>query len=129
VGVLPQIVYDSSENESNPSVVGSESNQQYLVAWTQHYAISSSGGGMSVTIQYDGIAGRAISKGGELLNGTFMDAGAYVGGWDADHSAVAAGPLGDFLVVYEDTPLGESDSDINGRLWGNRIYLPLVLRD
>lgn len=129
VGTLPQVVYDSSVDESNPAVAGNESSQQYLVTWSQHYEETVSGNGFTSTLVYDGIAGRAISKDGDILNGTFMDEGSYIGGWNADRSAVAAGPLGDFLAVYEETPLGESDSDIYGHLWGNRVYLLLVLRN
>jgi hypothetical protein len=35
----------------------------------------------------------------------------------------AAGWLGDFMVVYQDTPL-TTDSGIYGHLIGNRAYLP-----
>ncbi|MCL6429711.1 MAG: hypothetical protein K6V36_02480 [Anaerolineae bacterium] len=51
----------------------------------------------------------------------------YIGGVQAGHPAVTEGRLGDFLVVYDDQPL-LGDRGIYGRLWGNRIYLPLVLR-
>jgi hypothetical protein len=33
---------------------------------------------------------------------------------------------GDFLVAFDDTPDGSRD--VYGHLWGNRVYLPLVLR-
>lgn len=51
----------------------------------------------------------------------------YIGGVQAGHPAVTEGRLGDFMVVYDDQPL-LGDRGIYGRLWGNRIYLPLVLR-
>jgi hypothetical protein len=44
---------------------------------------------------------------------------------NATHSAVTGGPLGDFLVAFDDV----TGSGVYGRLWGNRIYLPLVVRE
>lgn len=125
VGVLPGIVYDSSLDESAPAVAGNESNDQYLVTWSQHYEVDL-GGGLSYV--YDGIAGKAVSSDGHLLNGSLFDPGTELGGLSADNSAVAAGPLGDFLVTFDDTALASSRG-IYGQLWGNRIYLPLVLRN
>ena len=123
VGMLPQIVYDSPLDESAPAVVGNESSNQYLVTWSQHYEVDLGGG---ISYVYDGIAGKAVSSDGHLLNGSFLDPGTALGGLSADNSAVAAGPLGDFLVTFDDTPL-TSSRGIYGQLWGHRIYLPLIL--
>jgi len=45
----------------------------------------------------------------------------------ADHPAVASGPTGDFLVAFDRAPFGTRD--IYGQVWGNRLYLPLVLKN
>ena len=127
VGGLPQIVYDSSLDESAPAVAGNESSNQYLVTWSQYYEVDLGGGG--VFPFYDGIAGKAVSSDGHLLNGSLFDPGTELGGFRADNSAVAAGPLGDFLVTFDDTPALASSRGIYGQLWGHRIYLPLVMRN
>jgi len=41
---------------------------------------------------------------------------------------LTAGPHGDFLVAFDDDPSMSSNMDIYGRLWGNRVYVPLVVR-
>ena len=125
VGSLPLIVYDSSLNESAPAVAGNENGNQYLVTWSQHYEIDLGGGMFYI---YDGIAGKAVASDGTLLDGTLVDPGTALGGLDADHSAVAAGPLGEFLVAFDDTAL-TSSRGIYGQLWGHHVYLPLVLRN
>jgi hypothetical protein len=104
-----------------PAVAGSESSQKYLLAWTHDYKLDLGGG---LFIFFVGIAGRAVSSGGQLLGGE-----TYVGGWGADDAAVGSGPLGDFLVAFDDEPPGATlGRDIYGQLWGNRVYMPLVLR-
>ena len=123
--LLPQIVYDDSENESVPAVAGNESNDQYLVTWKQHYKVDLGGG---LFLEFDGIAGKTVSSDGHLVSGTSTDPGVWIGGMDADNSAVAAGPLGDFLVAFDDASF-LSSRGIYGQLWGNRIYLPLVTRN
>ena len=37
--------------------------------------------------------------------------------------------VGDFLIALKDVPLLASDADIHGQLWGNRLYLPVTLRN
>jgi hypothetical protein len=50
--------------------------------------------------------------------------------WDRPRSGVACAREGvNGLVAFDDEPLGATlDRDIYGQLWGNRIYMPLVLR-
>ena len=38
-----------------------------------------------------------------------------------------AGPVGGFLTAWTEMGLSAA-TDINGRLWGRRVYIPLVLR-
>jgi hypothetical protein len=59
---------------------------------------------------------------GQWGTGYWLDSGP-----GADHPAVASGPTGDFLVVFDRSPF--STRDIYGQLWGIRLYLPLVLRN
>ena len=45
-------------------------------------------------------------------------------------AAIAAGPSGDFLIAFDDNEVfGTSSRGIYGWLWGNRAYLPGVLRN
>ena len=108
------IISELTVDQTNPAVAGNESAGQYLVVWTQPSS------GMLV---YTGITGRAVSSGGALLGEE-----TYFGGWSAEYAAVASGWSGDFLVALDDQLLLASSRDIYGQLWGNRVYLPLVLR-
>jgi len=105
--------YITGEDEVRPAVAGSESNQQYLVAWTQ----STSAPAVS------SIHDLAISSGN-----SFLGAATTVNGLFADHAAVASGPVGDFLVASDD-PVIAANRDVYGRFWGNRLHLPLVLKN
>jgi hypothetical protein len=99
-----------AQDELRPAVAGSESNQQYLAAW----AMSPAG--------YPGSWSQAV-----LTSGALVDVPTVVGGVDVDNAAVAAGPVGGFLIALQDKLAG--NYDIYGRLWGNRLYLPLVLKN
>ena len=103
----------SDPDRTHPAVAGYESTGQYLVTWTEQYS----------PFLFTNVAGRAVSTGGDLLGEE-----TYVSGIFADNAAVAGGWLGSFLVAFDDMPLTAS-KDIYGRLWGNRIYLPLALRN
>ena len=105
------LVYDSGVSDVLPAVAGSESNQSYLVAWTVSPAA------------YPTICGRIVPTSGALA-----DAMKVVGGLFADYAAVARGPVGDALIAFQDT-LGTGNYNIYGRLWGNPVYLPLVVRN
>jgi hypothetical protein len=89
-------------------VTGCENSSAYFVTWTQ-----------ANTFPGD-IAGRFVSVGG-LMQPDFWLSGASA------QPAVACGPHGDYLVVYTDTPT-TSNYDIWGRLVGNRVYLPVVVK-
>ena len=108
-GTFVDVTSLGSEDTFNPAVAGNESAQQYLVAWTYD----------DPGLFGHGIFGRTVST-ANLLGET-----AIVGGTFGDHAAVASGWLGDFMVAFNDSV---SSQDIYGRLWGNRVYLPLVLR-
>jgi hypothetical protein len=47
----------------------------------------------------------------------------------ADYPSMAAGPTGDFLVAWQDhQDILQTDTDIFGQLFGNRIYIPLSIK-
>ena len=70
------------------------------------------------------VQARTLALDGMLLHDTTL-----VGGGQVYDSAVAAGPTGDYLVTFDDNEVfGTSSRGIYGRLWGNRVFLPLVVR-
>jgi hypothetical protein len=70
------------------------------------------------------IQGRTLALDGSLLSDTTL-----IGGRQVFDSAVVAGPVGDFLVAFDDNEtFGTLSRGIYGRLWGNRLYLPLLIR-
>jgi hypothetical protein len=63
------------------------------------------------------------------LDGTPLHDTTLVGGGQVFDSAVAAGGAGDYLVAFDDNEtFGSFTRGIYGRLWGNRTYLPLLVR-
>jgi hypothetical protein len=104
------------ENQTNPAVVGNENADQYLVVWTHEDYVP--------PLAYDSIVGRVFSSEGVPLSEETS-----LGGFFADHAAMASGPIGDFLMAFDDQPLLAANQDIYGQLWGNRLYLPLVVRN
>jgi hypothetical protein len=107
----------ASSDATNPAVAGSESTGQYLVVWTQEEYVPP-------PPTYVGIVGRAIS-----IDGNPVGEKAAIGGLLADDAAVVGGAWGDFLVAFDDLPPEGLIREVYGRLWGNRVYLPLVLKN
>ncbi|MBU0510087.1 MAG: hypothetical protein KJ638_00090 [Chloroflexi bacterium] len=105
-------ISNAPADESAPAVAGDEASQRYLVTWRHPLGV------VDVPIH-----GRAVSTDGNLLYGD-----AEFGGPTANYPAVAAGPVGDFFIAWQDQPVFFTDTNIYGQLWGNRVYLPLVLR-
>jgi hypothetical protein len=111
---VPQSTFDiaaTGTDETAPAVVGSQVRNQYLVTWRQL---------SNPPFIFTYMEGRLISTAGSVLYNPIP-----LGGLTANHPSVAAGPGGEFLTVFDDTPL-TTDSGIYGQLIGNRIYIPMV---
>jgi hypothetical protein len=116
---LYQLVGDRPGDERAPAVAGHAGTRRYLVAWQQHVEIDLG----LIFLVHDPMSARAVA-----LDGSPLGAGArIVGGWETPHGAIAAGPHGEFLVAFEDVGPA-ANSGVYGRLWGVRLYLPMVLR-
>ncbi len=102
----------TSADQSAPAVAGNEGGSRYLITWRQDQ------GAVDKPIY-----GRSIAH-----DGTFQDV-FDIGGPATDYPAVAAGPVGDFFVAWQDQPVWATNTNLYGQLWGNRVYLPLVLRN
>ena len=107
------LVTASGDHEQYPAIAGNEARDQFLVSWT---AINMN------TFINKGIWARPLELNGALTGTSTLAAGLY----DANHSALAAGGAGDYLITYQD--LNWVTQDIWGRLWGNRNYLPAILK-
>jgi hypothetical protein len=107
------VSWSTGVDESSPAIASSESNLQYFVTWRHPQGVIDKP-----------IRGRAISYQGALLGQT-----AVFSGVAADYPAVAAGPTGDFLTVWQDQSISVTNTNIYGQLWGNRIYIPIVVRN
>ena len=107
---------DTPWGEYRPAVAGSESTHRFLVTWTWVPVVTP-----PAMMQ---VQARALALDGTVLDGTVL-----VGGGQVFDSAVAAGPTGDYLIAFDDNEaLGTPNRGIYGRLWGDRVYLPLALR-
>lgn len=109
------MVSDNTSYDSFPAVAGSNSNQQYLVTWSSELALPPP----NPTQKF--IAGRSIAT-----DGSFSSDLTRIAGILPLSSAVIGGEARDILIAFEEYASGETD--IFGVLWGNRMYLPLVLR-
>jgi hypothetical protein len=102
--------------EYRPAAAGCESNLQFLVVWTW-VPVSTPPAMMQVQ-------GRTLAVDGAPLQDT-----TFIGGSQVFDAAVAAGPACSYLVAFDDNAtLGSWSRGIYGRLWGNAVYLPLVLK-
>jgi hypothetical protein len=113
-----RVVAGTAWSEYRAAVAGCESNQQFLVVWTW---VPSPAPPAMMQVQ-----GRMLALDGALLGAGTTD----VGGGQVYESAVAAGPIGDFLITFDDNAtFGTSNRGIYGWMWGDRVYLPLVMRE
>jgi hypothetical protein len=96
---------------SNPAVSGSESAGEYMVAWSQ---------AIQPPNPYSGARAQTMN-----LDGAFTSEHTWLWWFNSNHPAVTNGPLGDFLVTFESSGV---DWGIYGQLWGNRAFLPLMVR-
>jgi hypothetical protein len=126
VFVLLMDISIAPEEQYRPAVAGYEGTREYLIVWQQHYhpippAFPVPAGVKGIKISVEGVARSEET---------------WLWGAVAVRSAVASGPAGDFLAVHEDMPVvalseqpGALTYDIYGQLWGNRVHLPLIVRD
>ncbi len=98
-------------DELQPDVVGNPERGSYLVSWTHVWASPLSF-----------IGTRLVTPAGELA-GPRVDLGGIV----AANSRLAAGPTGDYMMVYHDIDYS-FDWGTYGWLVGNRIYLPMMTK-
>ncbi len=111
------ILADTPWSEHSPAVAGCESKQQFLAVWVWIPVVTA-----TPIMQ---VQARTLA-----LDGTPLHDTTYVSGGQVFQAAVAAGPTGDFLVAFDDNEvIGTSNRGIYGRVWGNRVYLPLVVRN
>ncbi len=103
--------------EANPDIIASESLGRYLVTWTKY-----SGSNMDIYARYldpsSGLLGLPT-----LISGDSMNARG-----EEDYPVVAGGWPRALFVWHEDGWAGGGSSDVIGRLWGELIFLPLVIR-
>jgi hypothetical protein len=100
-----------SESNIDPVVAGSVSSKRYLVAATR----------LELAPFYTNYL-REVSPEGTLIGDEF-----YAGGPCSYYPDLAAGPKGDFFLVFQHQV--STNFDVYGLLWGNRIYLPLVMKN
>ena len=98
------------EDEIQPAVAGNERSRTFLVSWIQ-------------SMGWSNAHAREIR-----VDGGFVGPAAVLAGKYAQNPAVSQGPSGDFLVAYDDQP-STPTRGVWGYLWGNRVYLPLTLRN
>ena len=113
-GALDRWLPIGTSTGGSPAVAGNEATQEYLVAWP----IGTSGG--------PDMRARTISTLGDM--GTTAQALPPRSGSSPLAPAVASGPPGNYLVTCHDYYQAGYPVDILGYLWGNRVFLPLVLR-
>ena len=112
LGPVDFAIAAGSAPETFPAVAGHENIGTYLIAWTEPMG--------AVT----GVRAQEVALDETLLGGAL-----WLGSDNADRAAVAAGGLADFMIAWDVILIPANQRDIWGRLWGNRLYLPMVLRN
>jgi len=105
-------ISETGADETSPAVAGSEASGEYLVAWRHPQGVVD----QPIQVRPVSHSGTLLAQPGELS------------GVAADLPALASGAGGDFLAAWQDQPISATDTDIYGALWGNRLYLPVVIR-
>jgi len=110
-------ITNAPRDSYNPAVAGNEISLEYLVTWTEDspppFGFTS------------GICARIIPNQGAFMGDTIT----FDLGTSSDHSTVERGSAGDFLTVFDNYNAAFGTTrNIWGNLWGNRIYLPLVVQ-
>jgi hypothetical protein len=108
-----KIALGNGVDETCPAIAATEDGLRYFVTWRSAQGVVD-----------NPIKGRFFS-----YTGVPTSEQAEFSGVAADHPAVAAGPVGDFLTVWQDQPIFATNSHLYGQLWGNRVFLPLMLRN
>ena len=105
-------ISNATADETSPTIVGCESNQQYYAAWRFHHGVVD-----------NPIKARAYNISGSPASQNFI-----LSGVASDLPAVACGLAGDFFIVWQDLP-GSSATHTNifGQIIGNRLYLPMIV--
>lgn len=115
VGVFTTLA-NTGWSELRPAVAGCESNRQFLVTWVWVPVITP-----PAVMQ---VQARTVALDGTPLHATVTAAGGQV--FDA---AVAAGEVCTHLIAFDDNAtMGTFSRGIYGNIWGERVFLPLVLR-
>jgi len=100
----------SQEDTFNPNVAANERSHNYVVGWTLPQGATTAV--RCRPVHYDG------SRGAESL--------LFEG--NADNAALAGGRGGDYLITWDAILNPPTARDLFGQIWGNRVYLPIVLR-
>lgn len=115
----PLPVATTPDDEVVGGIAGNANTGQYAIMWARRNS----------TFTQSNIQGREVRTDGSFVGGArdLMPAPpGMVGTSTPENPSIAAGPGGDFLVTFDD-PVS-SIRKVFGILWGNRLYLPLVLR-
>jgi hypothetical protein len=103
-------VTDSNTLIRSVAVAANENTKTYLdVTWNDGL-----GGRGWFVIQYD-------------EDGYGLNLSELVPNFSGYNPAISAGPLGDYLIVWQDIRSGQVHTDVFGQLVGTRNYLPLVI--
>jgi hypothetical protein len=107
--------FESPEQDSDMAIAADEHTHHYLLVSERRFA--------GIWGQPSVILGREVSLEGHLVGDE-----AWIAEEQATTPDVAAGPAGEFLVVFANKP-GTSTFDIYGHLWGpHRVFMPMILR-
>jgi len=110
-----QVVSELNREQVAPAIAANQSNHHYLVSWAEQREAPFDSN--------TAVRGRELAE-----DATVWGAYQWQGGAFSGDVAVAAGPVGGFLTAWTETGLFAA-TDIFGRLWGRRVYVPLVLRN
>jgi hypothetical protein len=108
---------DSPWSEHSPALAGCEGQHRFLATWVWIPVVTP-----PAMMQ---VQARTLA-----LDGTLLDETTNVSGGQVFQAAVSAASGCGFLVAFDDNEvIGISNRGIYGRVWGSRVYLPLIVRN
>jgi hypothetical protein len=111
------VLADSPWSEHSPALAGCEGQHQFLATWVWIPVVTP-----PAMMQ---VQARTLA-----LDGAHLDDMTNVGGGQVFQATVSAASGCGFLVAFDDNEvIGTSNRGIYGRVWGSRVFLPLVVRD
>jgi hypothetical protein len=106
------VIQGTNAYETLPAIASSQDSHDFMVAWTATYPP-------------DYVLSNIVAR--TVYPDSTTQAAYWLGGFFANNASVAAGRRGDYLAAADDLTLF-GNRDLYGRLLGNRVFMPQIIK-